>query len=516
MNLGSIYKDLGDLDQALASTLKSLELKPDNSIAHMNLGSIHKDLGNLDQALASTLKSLELKPDNPDGLINLGSLYRELGELDQALSSTLKSLELKPENLTALMNLGGIYKDLGDLDQALASTLKSLELNPHNAAAYSNLGVIYKELGDLDQALASTDKSLELNPDNAAAYCNLGVIYKELGDLNQALSSTLKSLELKPDNPDAHMNQGMTYEILYELENALESYTKSAKLLTQYREESSLTSLISASIILLQLDRVEEAKATLSSAIITAINEESSIKRSSTRNQKNNHAYLNFLSRLLPEIPRIEYPSDGKILHLGESHCLSFTNKTIEFNRKRYIIKPRLVKGCKAFHLGEKSKTNIHKTGYEKRLQQDLNEYDYIFHSFGEIDCRGDEGIIPYCHKTGGNLKDIARTTATRYFEWTSSSLSRVKDKLIYFGTPAPIKSVQDSDESLKHHKQRIVVIKEFNTALEEQCKKSGILFADVFKLTAGEDGYNNNNWMIDTIHLKPNAIIELMKTLRA
>ena len=28
MNLGSIYKDLGDLDQALTSTLKSLELKP--------------------------------------------------------------------------------------------------------------------------------------------------------------------------------------------------------------------------------------------------------------------------------------------------------------------------------------------------------------------------------------------------------------------------------------------------------------------------------------------------------
>ena len=57
MNLGIIYKDLGNLDQALASTLKSLELKPDNP-AHMNLGIIYKALGNLDQALASTLKSL--------------------------------------------------------------------------------------------------------------------------------------------------------------------------------------------------------------------------------------------------------------------------------------------------------------------------------------------------------------------------------------------------------------------------------------------------------------------------
>ena len=42
MNLGGIYQDLGKLDQALASTLKSLELNPDNPDAHMNLGGIYK------------------------------------------------------------------------------------------------------------------------------------------------------------------------------------------------------------------------------------------------------------------------------------------------------------------------------------------------------------------------------------------------------------------------------------------------------------------------------------------
>ena len=54
MNLGWIYKSLGNLDQALESTLKSVELKPDNPYALMNLGGIYKDLGNLDQALEST------------------------------------------------------------------------------------------------------------------------------------------------------------------------------------------------------------------------------------------------------------------------------------------------------------------------------------------------------------------------------------------------------------------------------------------------------------------------------
>ena len=52
-----------------------------------------QSLGNLDQALASTLKSLKLNPDNPDAHINLGGIYQDIGNLDQALASTLKSLE---------------------------------------------------------------------------------------------------------------------------------------------------------------------------------------------------------------------------------------------------------------------------------------------------------------------------------------------------------------------------------------------------------------------------------------
>ena len=230
MNLGSIYKDLGKLDQALASTLKSLELNSNNPGALMNLGSIYKNLGNLDQALAATLKCIELNPNNPGALMNLGSIYKDLGNLNQALASTLKSLELNPDNPTVLMNLGGIYKNLGNLDQALASTLKSLELNPDNPTALMNLGGIYKDLGNLDQALAATLKCIDLNPDNPDAHMNLGGIYKDLGNLDQALAATLKCIELNPNNPDAHINLGGIYKNIGNLDQALASTLKSLEL----------------------------------------------------------------------------------------------------------------------------------------------------------------------------------------------------------------------------------------------------------------------------------------------
>jgi len=193
MNLGGIYKELGNLDQALACTLKSLELKPDNPDSHMNLGGIYKDLGNLDQALACTLKSLELKPDNPDTHMNLGAIYKDLGNFDQALASTLKSLELKPDNPTAHNNLGGIYKELSNLDQALASTLKSLELKPDNPDALSNLSLIQATMGDIEKSAESLQRALSIEPHNPEVLFQSSLTLKDTHDAYSLLKIAIEA-----------------------------------------------------------------------------------------------------------------------------------------------------------------------------------------------------------------------------------------------------------------------------------------------------------------------------------
>ena len=128
----------------------------------MNLGDIYKELGNINQALTSTLKSVELSPNNATAYVNLGGIYKELGELNKALDSTLKALAIKPNNFTGHMNLGSIYKELGQLDQARASTLKSIELKPDNPDSISNfLGVC--EEGDFRILKDSIRKTAERN-----------------------------------------------------------------------------------------------------------------------------------------------------------------------------------------------------------------------------------------------------------------------------------------------------------------------------------------------------------------
>ena len=95
----------------------------------MNLGGIYKDLGNLDQALTSTLRSLELKPDNPNASTWAASTKISATLIRPYLHSQITRTQTF-DNPTAHTNLGGIYQDLGNLDQALTSTLRSLELKP--------------------------------------------------------------------------------------------------------------------------------------------------------------------------------------------------------------------------------------------------------------------------------------------------------------------------------------------------------------------------------------------------
>jgi len=183
-NLSLIYQALGQLDQALAFQLKTIEIyekvldkeHPWIATSYNNLSTIYQSLGQLDQALEFQLKTTEifekvLGPDHPSlatSYNNLSTIYQSLGQLDQALAFQLKTLEIKekvlgpdhPSLATSYNNLSGIYQALGQLDRALEYQQKALAIrekvlsadHPDLANSYHNLSTIYRDMKDLDQA----------------------------------------------------------------------------------------------------------------------------------------------------------------------------------------------------------------------------------------------------------------------------------------------------------------------------------------------------------------------------
>lgn len=222
--LGRVSYWSGNLTEARKAYEEILKLAGEDkllqAIGYGNLGTIYKNSGNLDKAEESYLKSLEInealgrQEDMAFANGNLGIIYYTRGEYDKAEEFYLKSLEInkaldRQEGMAIqYCNLGIVYKELGELDRAEDSHLKSLEINQSlgqkkgMASDYGNLGNIYKIRGELDKAENSHLKSFEINQSlgrkkgMASDYGNLGNIYKIRGKLNKACDYWKKSLEL--------------------------------------------------------------------------------------------------------------------------------------------------------------------------------------------------------------------------------------------------------------------------------------------------------------------------------
>ena len=144
--MGNTLKELGRLDEALASYNQAIALKPDYAEAHSNLGNTLKELGRLDEAEASYTQAIALKPDFAEAHSNLGNTLKELGRLDEAEASYKQAIALKPDFAEAHSNLGNTLKELGRLDEAVASYTQAIALKPDYAEAYVNLGIALKNV----------------------------------------------------------------------------------------------------------------------------------------------------------------------------------------------------------------------------------------------------------------------------------------------------------------------------------------------------------------------------------
>ena len=77
-NYGVILRNLGNLEDAVLSTRKAIELKPDYAKTYSNLGLILSDLGKSQEAFDSYLKSIEINPTVSDIYTSITSFLKSM------------------------------------------------------------------------------------------------------------------------------------------------------------------------------------------------------------------------------------------------------------------------------------------------------------------------------------------------------------------------------------------------------------------------------------------------------
>jgi len=127
-----------------------------------------------------------------------------------------------------------------------------------------------------------------------------------------------------------------------------------------------------------------------------------------------------------------------------------------------------------------------------------------IFISFGEIDCRKDEGILSYSLKYNKDIAEVCKSTIIGYINYMESYLSKAFTQRYYFGVPAPVLLSSDIDYiDLK----RIDLIKLFNNIMKKEVVSRDCFFIDNYTLTSNNMGWNNNKYMCDNFHLSPKCL---------
>ena len=126
-----------------------------------------------------------------------------------------------------------------------------------------------------------------------------------------------------------------------------------------------------------------------------------------------------------------EPDSENKVYHLGESHCLSYAHRNITIGGSNFSIAPRITFGAKAFHFSRTKQDSF--KAITKAHFVSLPKSSKVFLSYGEIDCRPNEGFISAATKLDKPLEELIDQTSRGLCSMVFGSERRSKTPPIFY-----------------------------------------------------------------------------------
>ncbi len=197
--LARAYKELDDTGNAINLYERLIVLEPDNAGAHLDLGNLYIDQGNYDEAIEVLEIGLDRSPEVNSLKFALGRAYKASGEYDSAIDQFNQVINRNRYNYEAHYQLGLIYYAQGEIDKAVESLDSAIRYNNEYVTAYLKLGEIYLAEDNHYRAVSYFSNAVEINPDYALSYYYLGKAYFELEMYQVAQAELVKALRRQPD-----------------------------------------------------------------------------------------------------------------------------------------------------------------------------------------------------------------------------------------------------------------------------------------------------------------------------
>jgi tetratricopeptide (TPR) repeat protein len=170
---------VGDLDGAVREVEAMLQDTPEDDELLFNLGVLYGEARQIEQAIAYMQQALDSNPDNASALNYIGYTWAEQGEkLDEAEQMISRAIELRPDDGYIVDSLGWVYymravplMESGQrreatpyLDRALRELKRANELTGGDPVISEHLGDTYLLMNDKQRALDNFEEAVTLEP----------------------------------------------------------------------------------------------------------------------------------------------------------------------------------------------------------------------------------------------------------------------------------------------------------------------------------------------------------------
>ncbi|RJP59336.1 MAG: tetratricopeptide repeat protein [Candidatus Auribacter fodinae] len=156
---------------------------------HVNLGNVYFERGDLDNALKEYMVAKKIKPDSPGVMNNIGIIYTEKKYYDLAKSTFLTSIAKYPEFLDTYYSLADLYITTRSFDEAEQVLRRIIAIDKNEIHAYFRLGLLAMQESKFSDAIDRFKDVLRFSASHTGAYINMSVcyIYMDKKDLAEAV-----------------------------------------------------------------------------------------------------------------------------------------------------------------------------------------------------------------------------------------------------------------------------------------------------------------------------------------
>lgn len=398
-------------------------------------------------------------------------------------------------------------KEFEKAEQAFALVLKTFPNHPHVLSSYAKLNTLTKNYSKAKKLINS---AIKLAPNDIFVLLDLAIYYSAIEDYKGYMRTLEKAIAIEPLNIYATINL-----FDYHLTKCNYEALKNLLVQTQKSHPRSLNDVMLKIMcaVIANIENNIEACEELLVATEYFGSEESVALEDKFPHRRTLRVYQLYTKKLLEwrkENP--EYYSTDSLdeLHIiGDSHSYGAANAT----SNRHILKTKLVINTSIWALlggGEKVKKQV-----LKEHLKSIEKGSKVLLSFGEIDCRANKGIHKNHRKAPQqSIAESIENLVVNYVEHIAKHQKNCAHDFYLINCPAPlekfVRSELDDEQEIEKYK---TIPTQFNTILAEQAAKHGMKIIDIYRATHAENGWSKENIHLDSVHLKPNVIVDLLNS---